>query len=115
MSEEKALCGLCGEPMPENEQMFKYHGYSGSCPKPPLKKNIHTQPTTSMDVIIDEDGFDIKLSDFGTGEGVSICFYKVKGRDATFVRLITSDVDRIIAKIRETPEQIIAMIEEVKS
>ncbi len=31
-------CKLCGEPMPEGETMFKYHGYSGPCPKPPLQK-----------------------------------------------------------------------------
>lgn len=31
-------CQLCGEPMPAGETMFKYHGYSGPCPKPPLKK-----------------------------------------------------------------------------
>ncbi len=31
-------CQLCGEPMPENEQMFKFHGYSGPCPKPPLPR-----------------------------------------------------------------------------
>lgn len=36
--EEKAICEICGEPMPEGEEMFKYHGYSGDCPKPPLKK-----------------------------------------------------------------------------
>lgn len=24
--------------MPEGETMFKFHGYSGPCPKPPLKK-----------------------------------------------------------------------------
>ena len=29
-------CELCGEPMPEGEEMFKFHGYSGKCPKPPL-------------------------------------------------------------------------------
>lgn len=29
------LCELCGEPMPEGEQMFMYHGHSGDCPKPP--------------------------------------------------------------------------------
>lgn len=29
-------CELCGEPMPEGEAMFKFHGYSGPCPKPPL-------------------------------------------------------------------------------
>jgi hypothetical protein len=33
-----AKCDLCGEPMPEGEEMFKYHGYSGNCPKPPLPK-----------------------------------------------------------------------------
>jgi hypothetical protein len=31
-------CKLCGEPMPEGEEMFNYHGYSGPCPKPPLPK-----------------------------------------------------------------------------
>jgi hypothetical protein len=25
-------CELCGQPMPEGEEMFKYHGYSGPCP-----------------------------------------------------------------------------------
>lgn len=32
---EIALCKLCGEPMPDGEQMFNYHGYSGLCPLPP--------------------------------------------------------------------------------
>ncbi len=27
-------CTICGEPMPEGEAMFKFHGYSGPCPKP---------------------------------------------------------------------------------
>ena len=27
-------CSCCGEPMPEGEEMFNYHGYSGPCPKP---------------------------------------------------------------------------------
>lgn len=38
MMEEPAICELCGEPMPAGEGMFKYHGYSGPCPKPPLHK-----------------------------------------------------------------------------
>lgn len=37
---ERALCELCGEPMPPGEQMFKFHGYSGDCPKPPLERPI---------------------------------------------------------------------------
>ena len=32
-------CKLCGEPMPAGEEVFKYHGYSGPCPKPPLPKD----------------------------------------------------------------------------
>lgn len=31
---EQAKCDLCGEPMPPGEEMFKFHGYSGDCPKP---------------------------------------------------------------------------------
>ena len=33
-----AWCAICGEPMPPGEEMLKYHGYSGECPKPPLPK-----------------------------------------------------------------------------
>lgn len=29
-------CELCGEDMPPGEDTFKYHGFSGPCPKPPL-------------------------------------------------------------------------------
>jgi hypothetical protein len=29
-------CEICGEPMPAGEDMFKSHGYSGPCPKPPI-------------------------------------------------------------------------------
>ena len=32
------LCEICGEPMPAGEEMFKFHGYSGDCPKPPLSR-----------------------------------------------------------------------------
>jgi hypothetical protein len=37
-------CELCGEPMPEGEGMFKFHGYSGPCPKPPLQKVATPSP-----------------------------------------------------------------------
>lgn len=30
-------CTICGEPMPPGEEMFNFHGYSGDCPKPPLR------------------------------------------------------------------------------
>ena len=39
MSEDVARCQICGEPMPPGEEMFKFHGYSGNCPKPPLPRH----------------------------------------------------------------------------
>lgn len=42
MSEPTGKCEICGEPMPAGEEMFKFHGYSGECPKPPLKKKTET-------------------------------------------------------------------------
>ena len=36
MTDDEARCELCGELMPPDESMFKFHGYSGDCPKPPL-------------------------------------------------------------------------------
>jgi hypothetical protein len=38
-----ALCIICGEPMPESEQMFRHHGFSGPCPKPPLAEREKQQ------------------------------------------------------------------------
>ena len=35
---EVSHCALCGEPMQPGEEMFKYHGSLGPCPKPPLPK-----------------------------------------------------------------------------
>lgn len=35
---DRPRCELCGEPMPQGEEMFKIHGYSGPCPKPPLPR-----------------------------------------------------------------------------
>lgn len=45
---EQAKCELCGEPMPEGEQMFNYHGYSGPCPKPPLPKEQPSKTATEI-------------------------------------------------------------------
>lgn len=41
---EQARCEICGEPMPVGEEMFKFHGYSGPCPKPPLPKPAAEDP-----------------------------------------------------------------------
>jgi hypothetical protein len=47
--EQQAICALCGEPMPEGEEMFYYHGMSGDCPKPPLKR----EPTSTEVFLMD--------------------------------------------------------------
>ena len=50
MSENRPKCALCGEPMPEGEEMFNYHWYSGPCPKSPLNTK---PPGTDADLIAD--------------------------------------------------------------
>lgn len=35
---EQPKCEICGEPMLPGEEMFKFHGYSSDCPKPPLPR-----------------------------------------------------------------------------
>jgi hypothetical protein len=35
-----ALCELCGEPMPLGEEMFKYHGLTGPCPKEVTRERV---------------------------------------------------------------------------
>ncbi|MCA3246080.1 MAG: hypothetical protein ING19_21165 [Azospirillum sp.] len=42
---DEGKCELCGEPMPAGEKMFRYHGTSGPCPKPP--KPMPPTPTGS--------------------------------------------------------------------
>lgn len=37
MPTSEDICELCGEPLPKGEEMFRYHGYSCPCPKPPLQ------------------------------------------------------------------------------
>ena len=44
-------CDLCGEPMPQGEEVFKYHGYSGPCPKPPLAKELENAFGTREEMI----------------------------------------------------------------
>jgi hypothetical protein len=46
MSEPTGKCELCGEPMPPGEEMFRYHGYSCDCPKPPLPRPDPAQTLT---------------------------------------------------------------------
>lgn len=47
-------CELCGEPLPEGEQMFKFHGYSGPCPKPPLPRPAPSPNVFATTHLIDD-------------------------------------------------------------
>lgn len=52
--QEHKKCKLCGEPMPEGEEMFYYHGYSCDCPKPPLKKVESPTPKEEWEKALDK-------------------------------------------------------------
>lgn len=83
---EKAKCTLCGEPMPPGEEMFKYHGYSGPCPKP-AKQKIKS----GIEMIADErreqiekHGFDAAHDDRafnGSGELSRVAAYLIANTD----------------------------------
>jgi hypothetical protein len=51
MTDETELprCEICGEPMPEGETMFKFHGFSGPCPAPPLPRHAAINWQTSYE------------------------------------------------------------------
>lgn len=71
------VCKLCGEPMPEGEEMFFYHGYSGPCPKPPLPQPkleymaeyLHRQDGDEfwLDIRINRQPY-VSLGPFGSAE-----------------------------------------------
>lgn len=71
-------CELCGEPMPPGEEMFKFHGYSGPCPKPPL-----LQPH-EMRVVSEKKELDSKLDKLTE-------FHKSE----TFAKLPADEQDRL--------------------
>lgn len=56
-----AKCEICGEPMPPDEEMFKFHGYSCPCPKPPLLQPFQQRVVTEKEQL--DEKF-CKLADF---------------------------------------------------
>lgn len=49
-------CKICGEPMPSGEEMFKFHGYSGPCPKPAQAKPEQPKTRTDTDDLVKRTG-----------------------------------------------------------
>lgn len=62
---EIAKCEICGEPMLQGETMFKFHGYSGPCPKPPLLQPHQQRVVTEKKELDEKLG---KLNLFLLGE-----------------------------------------------
>ena len=88
---EHQNCELCGDPMPVGEEMFKYHGYSGPCPKPvkPLSRKHddvanNGGPTVTpygTFVYVEQGDFDAACAVVAKAEGQSAAATD-KGRDA---------------------------------
>lgn len=80
---ERAVCALCGEPMPAGEEIFKYHGYSGPCPKPPLPRQVvgpglrDWTPGTWRYVFVPGRGTGHRVMTDFHGEGSSFCVTEV--------------------------------------
>ena len=84
------LCSICGRPMEPSEAMFKFHGYSGPCPQPPLPKTdpapkgddgppvIHTMPGEDLSpvpdatVLLYADGQEIASASFAKRMAIEI-------------------------------------------
>lgn len=49
-------CQLCGEPLCEEEKVFKYHGFSGGCTKPPLVRESGNKSMIVYSHRTDRDG-----------------------------------------------------------
>ncbi len=77
-------CELCGEPMPLGEEMFKYHGYSGPCPKPPMPKPKQYVP----DVKAAQEHIQRLFEACGDGSGITVLLGDHEG-DRLGVRSLT--------------------------
>jgi len=51
---EQPKCKLCGEPMPEGEEMFITHGFSGPCPAKP-------RPAHQLRVVSEKEELDSRI------------------------------------------------------
>lgn len=91
--QEQPLCGICGEPMPEGEEMFKYHGYSCDCPKPPLHPSVRGERNAGDADIL------TALVKHATGD---------VGEDA-YIRLYPADARRILGRVKKLEAELEAL------
>jgi hypothetical protein len=94
---EQAKCELCGEPMPKGEEMFKYHGYSCNCPKPPLPKKPSDPQTVVADMV---RGW---LSDQRRDRPLAFKSYSSVDEDQTIDALAAKIVEALASRKNEEP------------
>jgi len=80
--------------MPEGEEMFKFHGYSGPCPKPPLKR-VLTDEEAAWDFAA---GLAIALEDVLYTHPMSS---RRRGGEGSIVRRAQEDQENAIAKAKD--------------
>ena len=100
----EAKCELCGEPMPAGETMFKYHGYSGPCPKPTLPQpaSINWQERATV-AEADAAALRVANSTFATdhvckGDGGPL---ECPDAPCTCVHYLRAELDAAYAEIRK--------------
>lgn len=82
-------CEICGEPMPEGEQSFRYHGFSGPCPKPPLPtppRNglVNTRRYDPKSIPADEPVFVLRAQDALAADLVELWAMRAQSMDCTW-------------------------------
>lgn len=115
-NKEKAVCNVCGEPMPPGEEMFMYHGYSGDCPKPPLpktdkldwRKNIHDLVGQMFPDGI--PGVIVNAMDAAYMAGIDSNFDSFKNR----IELVESILEIIPDKVLSSNEDDMASLSDIK-
>lgn len=97
MDDLQARCGLCGEPMPPGEEMFKFHGYSGPCPKPPLLK----QPNET-----ESGGLSGKDRAYWLADKITACGDYAK-ESAVVLRKQADEIENLREQLNEAHQQLI--------
>lgn len=100
MNDERPTCAICGEPMPPGEEMFKFHGYSGDCPAPPVSRDtghplsakLRARWQSNSSAVVDADG--------GIYHG-QLC-----GEASTLMAEAASEIDRLTALLANRPKQV---------
>lgn len=107
---EEARCELCGEPMPKGEEMFKLHGYSGPCPKPPLPRLDMSFSARNKRRCEAKNGFNHALNSWSMSDWMTALVGEV-GEAANIIKKLNRVRDGVPGN-KETPEELRANLAE---